>query len=68
MSFREARKAAGKKIPEVIAHMGVTDSAIYQWECGMTAPKVKDLPKLAAFYGCTVDTLLYGNPVYKKKG
>lgn len=58
MSFRNARLKAGKKVTEVMAHMGVSDAAVYLWETGSCYPSVDKLPKLAAFYGCTVDDLL----------
>ena len=58
MSFRSARLKAGKKVAEVMEHMGVSDGCVYQWETGITFPTVAKLPKLAAFYGCTVDELL----------
>jgi len=58
MSYRSARVKAGKKVTEVMEHMGVTDAAVYQWETGLNNPSVDKLPKLAAFYGCTVDELL----------
>ena len=61
MSFRSARIKAGKKVTEVMAHMGVSDAAVYQWETGFCYPSVDKLPKLAAFYGCTVDELLRGD-------
>lgn len=58
MSFREARKAAGKTVADVMKHMGVSDAAVYQWETGDTMPRPDKLVKLAAFYGVTVDELL----------
>lgn len=58
MSFRSARLKAGKKVTEVMAHMGVSDGAVYQWETGISFPTTAKLKKLAEFYGCTVDELL----------
>lgn len=58
MGFRSARLKAGKKVQEVAEHMGVTDGAVYQWECGFCLPTANRLNKLAEFYGCTVDELL----------
>lgn len=58
MGFRSARIRAGKTVKDVCAHIGVTDAAVYFWETGQTRPSVSRLPKLAAFYGCTVDDLL----------
>lgn len=58
MSYRSARQKAGKTVAEVVAQIGVTDGAVYQWECGFSNPTVEKLRKLADFYGCTVDELL----------
>lgn len=58
MGFKSARIKSGKKVTEVMEYMGVTDSAVYQWEMRLTSPRIDKLPKLAEFYGCTVDELL----------
>lgn len=58
MSFKSARIKAGKKVSDVMAHLGVSDGAVYMWETGMTFPTVEKLKKLAEFYGCTTDELL----------
>ena len=58
MSYRSARLRAGKTVAEVMAHLGVSDGAVYQWETGLTNPTVEKLKKLAEFYDCTVDELL----------
>lgn len=58
MSFKNARLRAGKKVADVMEHLGVSDGAVYMWETGMTFPTVEKLKKLADFYGCTTDELL----------
>lgn len=58
MSFKNARIRAGKKVTDVMEHLGVSDGAVYMWETGMTFPTVEKLKKLAEFYGCTTDELL----------
>ena len=63
MSFRSARLQAGKKVTEVMSHMGVSDAAVYQWETGFCMPRPTKLIKLAQFYGCTVEELLRDNPI-----
>lgn len=60
MSFKDARLRAGKKVSDVMALLGVTDAAVYQWEAGVYTPRADKLTKLAEFYGCTVDELLRG--------
>lgn len=58
MSFRSARIKAGKKVTEVMEHLGVSDGAVYQWETGINLPRLDKAKKLAEFYGCTIDELM----------
>lgn len=58
MSFKGERIKAGKKVADVVEHLGVTDGAVYMWESGHSNPGAARLVKLAAYYGCTVDDLL----------
>lgn len=58
MSFRGARKKCGISALEAAEKLGVTDAAIYQWECGIFLPTAKRLPEIAKLYGCTIDELL----------
>jgi len=67
MGFREARQRAGKSVAEVVEHMGVSSAAINQWENGVFLPTSDKLPRLANFYGCTIEFLLTGNPVSARK-
>lgn len=60
MSFKEQRKRAGLTQMEVAKQLGVTDSAVNQWETGKTTPNTKRLSELARLYNCTVDELLRG--------
>lgn len=62
MGFKSARIRAGKTVAEVCAFLGVTDAAVYFWETGQNFPRTTTLPKLAAFYKCTVDDLLREEP------
>ena len=62
MGFKSARVRAGKKVTDVMEHLGVSDGAVYMWETGATFPTVEKLKKLAEFYGCTVDELLRDEP------
>lgn len=66
MSFKSAREKAGVKVKDVMQELGVTDSAVYQWETGITKPDIDKLPVLARLYGCTIEELLDGNPVKPK--
>lgn len=67
MSFKIARIKAGKKAAEVAEYMNVSVTSVSLWETGVYCPSVDKLPKLASYYGCTVDELLDGNPVKNKK-
>lgn len=58
MSLRSARIKSGHRVSEVVALLGVTDAAVYQWETGSTYPRTEFLPKLAKFYECTIEELL----------
>ena len=51
MSFRSARKKRGISALEAAEKLGVTDAAIYQWECGIFLPTAKRLPEIAKLYG-----------------
>lgn len=58
MSFASARQNAGLTQAGVAKELGVTDSAVCQWETGKTVPRLPMLQRLAALYGCSVDELL----------
>lgn len=58
MSFKTARINAGKRVAEIKEYMGVSDAAVYLWETGQSYPTADKLPKIAAFYGCTIEQLL----------
>lgn len=62
MSFKSAREQSGLKITDVMKVLGVTDSAVYQWESGYTKPDIDKLPVMAELYGCSINELLEGNP------
>jgi transcriptional regulator with XRE-family HTH domain len=56
--MKSARVKAGKTVAQVMKEMGVSDAAVYMWETGKTKPRASLLPRLASFYGCTIDELL----------
>lgn len=58
MGMKSARVKAGKTVAQVMKEMGVSDAAVYMWETGKTKPRTSLLPRLASFYGCTIDELL----------
>lgn len=62
MGFRQARVNAGLSVREVMRAMGVSDSAVYMWETGVTRPRASILVKLAGLYQCSIDDLLIDDP------
>ena len=62
MSFAKARESAGLTVAESARRLGVTASAICQWESGETFPDGRRLPEIAKVYGVTVDVLLKEDP------
>lgn len=58
MGLISARKNAGLTQMQVAEKLGITDSAVAQWETGKTFPKTAFLLKLSDLYKVTVDELL----------
>lgn len=58
MGLITERKKAGLTQQQVADELGISDSAVNQWEKGKSFPRTEFLPKLAKLYGCTVDDLL----------
>ena len=58
MGYLTCRKRAGLTQTDVAKALGVTVSAVCQWENGLTTPTGKRLPEIAKLYGCTIDELL----------
>ena len=57
-SIEKFRKEKNLTQVELAAKVGVTQSAISQWENGTTQPEVGKLIALAKIFGCKVDDLL----------
>ena len=51
------RLAAGISVTDMAKRIGVTSSAICQWEQGQTFPQAKQVPAIAEAYGVDVDSL-----------
>ena len=56
--IEQFRKRAKITQVELANKLGVTQSAISQWESGATQPEVGKLLKMSEIFGCTVDELL----------
>ena len=57
MSFRMARRKALLTQRQAAEQIGVSDTAIVQWERHGSIPRGKLLPKIAEVYGCTIADL-----------
>lgn len=58
LKLRELREAKGLNQRRVAAELGITPSAVAQWELGQKNPTMRNLIALADLLGCTIDQLL----------
>lgn len=58
LKLRELREAKGLNQRRVAAELGITPSAVAQWELGQKNPTMRNLIALADLLGCTTDQLL----------
>jgi len=54
-SLRGARVNANKTVKEVAKILKVTTQTVYNWEQGITEPKMKHLKQLAELYNISLD-------------
>lgn len=59
-NLREARKAKGLTQEEVAKYLGVSQSAVAQYELGAGAPNIKVAVRLARLLGTTCEELVEG--------
>ena len=59
------RSAAGVTQGALAAHLGVTKAAVSKWELGQSLPDVALLPRIAAYFGITLDELFAFRPQLK---
>lgn len=57
------RKQKGITQEELASHFNVTNQSVSKWESGQSCPDIELLPKLAAFFGVSIDELLGYVPV-----
>lgn len=55
--IKEKRENLKIKQNELAVIIGVSPSVIANWESGVAAPRVKDLPKIASALCCTINDL-----------
>ena len=63
LMIREARKAKGLTMKQLGAMLGVSESAMSQYETGKRRPDYELLLKLSEILDCSVDYLLRGDDV-----
>lgn len=57
LTLRAARINKGLNVKEVAKALSVTTQTIYNWEQGVTEPKIKHLRQLAEMYQISLDDL-----------
>lgn len=57
MQIKELRLKAGLTQEQLADRMNMYQSALSQWETGVSAPRADKLPELAKILGCTIDEL-----------
>ena len=62
-NLEKARLDSGLSIKEVAAKLGVSSSAVSQWEKGAKKPKQTNLLQLAELFNCSVGYLLGINEI-----
>jgi len=56
----EYRKSKGVTQDQLAEHMGVSSQAVSKWENDLSCPDITLLPRLADYFGITIDELLRG--------
>ena len=58
LEIKNKREAAGISQVEMSKRLGVTQSAVSQWENGMVFPNAKMLPQIAKILNCSIDEIM----------
>lgn len=57
LKIKERREAQSLSQATLAANLGVNQTAVSQWERGVSAPRASQLPALAAALHCSIDEL-----------
>ena len=57
LRIERLRKEAGLTQTQLAVRMGVAQNSISMWEHEVILPRTRDLPRLAAVLGCSIDDL-----------
>jgi transcriptional regulator with XRE-family HTH domain len=58
LQLRTVRESTGKGLNQTAREIGVSQAQLSQWETGKTQPTVRNLQRLAAFYGVALEALI----------
>ena len=58
ISIRQKRIAAEMTQADLAKHLGVFQSAVAQWENGLTSPRLDKLQAMATLFKCSIDELV----------
>jgi transcriptional regulator with XRE-family HTH domain len=61
--IQSLRKQRGITQEELAGHFNISNQAVSKWESGQSCPDITLLPRLASFFGVSVDELLGTSPV-----
>ena len=58
MTIKELRKTKYEQAKDFAKAIGVSASRVSKWESGVSAPKLKDIDRIAEALGCSVEELM----------
>lgn len=58
-TIRELREAAGLTQVQLAQKVGVTPSAVYNWERGRNEPKASEVRSMARLFGVSMDEVAF---------
>ena len=62
--LKSLRAARGLTQVEAGSYLGVSAQTVSKWERGLLSPEIGLLPRIAVFYGCSIDSLFDMDKVY----